>query len=452
MYASHIGKKFLQYYNKKNGTNYSAKEYFIKVHWPLFYDDPNYLHSPGNTPFFQLVAQHKTGDHSERQKALNVLQEKVDEYIKEPVGFPNMSYALSYPAADEYGTTSGQVSSLDISLPEDEIWTSWIGVAFTIGIGGGINLLIDEEIIFELLEEGFAVYREYVKETPEIKNKIETWNGIWLQHRTSKNYDAKQPRYQFNPLTVKKDNVEMTRISWIQIYFILSKVIDKPIANTYVFSLGQMNKTIGFIQFILKDVKRLANLYHELYANTETLSNKELSMIYETERGFYVTCQSGVIGLTQMEPKNFKKFMLPGKNGTYSKPKTDENSQISYYIYKLWIIAMLNNEQLLQLANESALAFRDFTQLNKRVGTAKDSKITAILESKSKKAFIDAINELLSSKDYKAEVFMESENNKSLASVLKKLVEAAMLEIATDNLPLFISLLKFEYLINNLEK
>ncbi len=291
-----------------------------------------------------------------------------------------------------------------------------------------------------------------MKETPEIKNKIETWNGIWLQHRTSKNYDAKQPRYQFNPLTVKKDNVEMTRISWIQMYFILSNVIEKPIANTYVFSLGQMNKTIGFIQFILKDVRRLANLYHELYANTETLSNKELSMIYETERGFYVTCQSGVIGLTQMEPKNFKKFMLPGNNGTYSKPKTDENSQISYYIYKLWIIAMLNNEQLLKLANESALAFRDFTLLNKRVGTAKDSKITAILESKTQKSFVDNINDLLNAKDFKSELEQSVDGKPSLASILEKLVHSSIIDIAKDNLPLFISLLKFEYLINNLEK
>ncbi len=458
MYASHIGKKFLQYYNKKHGTNYSAKEYFIKVHWPLFYDDPNYLHYSGNDPIGQLTKQKDVNNQPkqnieiERRTALEKLTLKLDKYDSSELKFPNAGMSVSFPAESLIGTTSGQITSLYPNFRSEDLYLDWIGIAFTIGIAGGINILIDDEQVFEFLEEGFSIYREYIKETPEIKNKIETWNGIWLMHRTSKHYDSDNPRYQFNPVSFKKDNIEMTRITWIQIYFIFSDISDNEIVNAYVFSLGQMNKTIGFIQFIIKDVKRLSHLYKELYSNNESLLNKKLSMIYETERGFYVTCQSGVVGLKQLEPKDFKKFMHPGANGTYPKPKTDENSQISYYIYKLWIVAMLNNKDMLELAKESANAFRDFTKLIKRVGTAKDTIISAILEAKSKKAFVDAINDLLSSKDFKAEVFMEFDGNPSLASVLEKLVEAAMLDIATDNLPLFISLLKFEYLINNLEK
>ncbi len=448
MYVSHIGKQFLKYYNRKHETNYSAKEYFINVLFPLFYDGEYYLHSPGNTPFFQLVARKETNDSGKRKEAVEDLIKKVDEYLLNRDEMPNMSFAISYPSADIFGTTSAQISSLPLLFNEDDIYASWIGVVLNIGIAGGINVLIHDEKIFEYLEEGFRIYRDYVNETPEIRNKIETWNGIWLGHRVSNNFRVNNPLANFHPITEKKDKQVMDRITWVQLYFIFSKLSDDEFAKTYISSLGQMNKTIGFIQFKLYEIKRLSDIYENLFSNIEVLSNRELSQIYETELGFYQACQAGVIGLRQMEPKNFKKFMLPNRNtGRYPKPKNDEKFIINFYIYKLWVIAMLNNKHLLELAKNSAMEFKNFVAAEKRASTKRENLIKDILEAKSRKDFIAKINKLL--EEYRGEITGNNEGTHQIAALLPKLVEAVLNDIAADNLPLFVALLKFEYLINN---
>jgi len=43
MYASHIGKKFLELYNQKNNSHLTSKQYFVDFHFPLFYDNENYI-------------------------------------------------------------------------------------------------------------------------------------------------------------------------------------------------------------------------------------------------------------------------------------------------------------------------------------------------------------------------------------------------------------------------
>jgi hypothetical protein len=348
------------------------------------------------------------------------------------------------------GTTSGQVSNIKIDVSEDEIYASWIGIGVTIGIGGGMNVLIDNNTIFEYLEEGFTLYREYIKETPEIRNKIETWNGVWLAHRAKQSYKKETPCLDFIPISVNnKNEANMERITWVQMYFILAQIMQDEMAQTYISALGQMNKTIGFIQFKLFDVRRLSDLYEKLYSEHEFLSNKELSQIYESQLGFYTACQSGVIGLKQLEPKKFREFMQATNAGNYPKMKDDEQSQINYFIYKLWIIAMLNNKELQDLAKEAAQDFKAFVNAEKHVSTKRINLINAILEAKSKKDFIDKINAVLGDKDYHNEIINGTEQNKPLAPTFEKLVNAVILEIAIDNLPLFISLLKFEYLINN---
>ncbi len=76
MYTSYIGKRFLKWYNERNGTNLTAEQYFNEIHFPLFYDNNRYLHSPGNTELFQLITRHKQSDPAERQQAREKIAKK----------------------------------------------------------------------------------------------------------------------------------------------------------------------------------------------------------------------------------------------------------------------------------------------------------------------------------------------------------------------------------------
>ena len=54
MVTTNIGKIFLQAYNVKYEKNYTAKEFFDKVFFPLVLDSPKYLQWVQNSPFVQM--------------------------------------------------------------------------------------------------------------------------------------------------------------------------------------------------------------------------------------------------------------------------------------------------------------------------------------------------------------------------------------------------------------
>lgn len=438
MYTTQIGKKFLDFYNHKKNTNLSAKQYFESILFPLFYDDKKYLQSPANTPLFQLIAQNKTHDPKERSEKKKEIADKIKKFSESDEKFPDMSFAIGYPSADLLGTTSGQVTSLNLPLDEEDMYTSWIGAAFGIGIQGGLNILIDHVEILTSVEEGWRLYREYVNENEGIDNKIESWNSAWITHRFSDDWDYSHPRANFQPLSIyKKGETIIERSKWIQILFALAKHFPNEILTAYVYSLGQMNKTVGFVQIRLPEIFQLSELYKVLFEKQTGLTNKKLAQLYETEYGFSVACERfSLIGLRAMEPKDLKKFMPGYSNKSLPKLKTDENSLINYSIYITWIIAMLNNKELLDLAEKTAAALKKFIADEKKVRLNRTNAIEAFLNSKNRKEFIRGITEIM-------------ELDPSMSSISNELVNQIMLNIATENIPLFVTLLRFKYLSNN---
>ncbi|TAL66721.1 MAG: hypothetical protein EPN82_17180 [Bacteroidetes bacterium] len=434
MYTSHIGKKFLELYNRNNNLNMTAKQYFEDIHFPLFYDNERYLHSPGNTPLFQLIAEHKTKDSEARKTKKNDIINKTTEFVKNIELIPDMSFAIGYPSADVMGTTSGQITALKIPISEEDIFASWIGVGFGIGVNGGLNILFDNELVFNAIEEGFKIYRDYVNENDNIKNKIETWNSVWFTHRLSDNYVGEYTKANFQPVTVsKKGEVIMERSTWVKILLALSNKLPNVNLTGYVYSFGQMNRTIGFIQFNLPELKELSDLYKVLFAKSDVLKNKNLLELYETEYSFQKACQMGVIGLRAMQPKDLKQFIPGGKDNSLPKLKSDEKSIINYYIYQLWIIAMLNNKDLLELAEKTAKALIEFIDLDKKVRMTRTRVVEDLLGTRNRKDFIEKINSII-------------EIDSSLSEISNELVNQIMLNIAPFDIPLFVTLLRFKYL------
>ena len=50
MIAANIGKTFLEAYNEKNKSNYTAKAFFVEKYYEAFYNHNKYLMSAGNSP------------------------------------------------------------------------------------------------------------------------------------------------------------------------------------------------------------------------------------------------------------------------------------------------------------------------------------------------------------------------------------------------------------------
>src|SRR5690606_2094102 len=144
---------------------------------------------------------------------------------------------------------------------------------------------------------------------------------------------------------------------WIKVIFALARENAADAQISYVYSFGQTNTTIGFICLDLPEVSRLPDLYQRLFGKHDQRDRGNLEAMYETQFGFATACQQGAIGLRAIEPKNLRKCM-PVRRDPGALPKTPkkESDDITFKIYQTWIIAMLNNDDLLRQAQQAAEA------------------------------------------------------------------------------------------------
>ena len=113
----------------------------------------------------------------------------------------------------------------------------------------------------------------------------------------------------------------------------------------------------------------------------------------------------------------------------------DEEKRISFNTYQIWILAMLNNEELWGKAQEIARLLYVYTLRDKNAKTKKTNEVKDILKSTSKKTFITALEMIVPEVDDKEAI--------GKAAELIHLMPA-------DNVPYFLTLIRFQYaLISN---
>ena len=158
MVTTNIGKIFLQAYNVKYEKNYTAKDFFDKVFFPLVLDSPKYLQWVQNSPFVQMKQGQRveTLTSEERREKLSEFHEKI------LMGSQDASVALGYAASEEKGfaTTSGQVTNMELSITAEDVYLSWIGACLGLGVKGGISILFDQPALLLDIFEGWGVYRK----------------------------------------------------------------------------------------------------------------------------------------------------------------------------------------------------------------------------------------------------------------------------------------------------
>jgi hypothetical protein len=448
MYTSYIGKKFLRIYRSEydKPDDYSAQQFFDEVLFPLFFNDEKHFLNVANSSFFQAVSN----DLLNQGKTIHqIKQERFHENVK--VG-ASLTTLVGYAAQGLKAGTSGQVSSLKIDIDSEEMYASWIGSGLTIAMGGGYSILVDDYNIIKGLFIGWNYYRKFLSQIPNLKgNQIDVWNSHWITHYLSKSFDIDDPLDGFvipSPESCKADKwkklgfIEFSTNNWAKVIFAFAKKYPNTQLIVNCFKFSDTNQTLGIIPLYLPEIKRMYELRDKIFINKEesTLSDNDIDKL-ETFFRFNEACKLGTIGLKSIEPKGLRDFINKGSTD-FAQGKdfkfTDENSYISYQLYKLWIIAMLNKTELLKLASDVArvlLAHEQKDLKENRGRKDKDQESSKIRDAKTIKEFIENLTGLLEKSSYNADI-------------LKEVVEQVV-KMPTDSFPLFATLIRFEYTYQN---
>ncbi len=425
MITATIGKIFLEAYNKKHSTNYDAKSFFVDVYHPLFFDSNKYLQWVTNSPFVQMKKGQKveTLTSNERKEKLQEFIAKVDVSKS-----PDSSIAPGFPASEEkeFATTSGQVTNLDISVSKEDYYLSWIGSSLGIGLQGGLSILFSNPEILLDVFEGWKLYRKALDETDKLAgNKVNTWNGQWLAHRYDKgNYYAEQPMAGFNPFETSKEGMmSIATQTWTKLLIGIARQFSFPKMMGYVYRFDKTNTTLGFIPFNLEHIRRPIELYQRLFGEDEGRKAEEL---WGTEKGLRACCQKGAIGIEAMQPKGLKQYMTADKG--VKLPKYDEKQIISFHTYQIWLLAMLNNQEMWDKSLEFAKALKSYAESGKKGRTTNSRQIDEVLGATNKRSFMEALSNIASD-------IAGIESIQDIAMTVNSM--------PTDNVPYFLTLVRF---------
>lgn len=424
MIAANIGKIFLQAYNEKYKCAFTAKEFFIEKFFLLFFDEEKYMQWVTNSPFVQGLKKGVYPTLEERRLKLDVLVNKI---VKSDA---DASIAIGFPSLDLVATTSGQLSNLRLPFDKEDVYLSWIGGGFGIGVRGGLSIYFGQKQILLDLYEGWEIYRSYLNNTPKLRgNQINTWNGQWIAHRyNNKTYNASCPTASFNPFVATSDGgIEVSTQSWVNVLVGIARNYPDTLLTGYVYSLGQTNITIGFIPFNLPKIRAPYELYQKYFGTSD---KGEVEQLFGTEIGFMQACQSGSIGINALEPKGFRDCLRKGKIPSYI--EEDEIKRINFNTYQIWLLAMLNNEDLWEKTRQFADILHAYAMSDKNARKTKSQSVSNLIKSVKRQPFIEELAKLVEDID---EALPLSEIGRFVNSM------------PVDNVSYFLTLLRFQYAI-----
>lgn len=430
MIATAIGKKFLKAYNNHNGSTYDAKEFFIEKYYELFYNHGKYMMPGGNSPLENpKISWDKmlSGNipFETKEKRQNRFVKFIDKVSNSPA---DASIAIGYPSLDFAATTSGQITNLNIPLNEEDVYYSWIGSGLGIGVQGRLSILFDKAELLLDIFEGWEVYRDYLNKTTKLRgNQITTWNGQWISHRyNTRTYNSNDKTELFTGINNMKDGgLEVSTQSWVAVMVNISKTYSNTQITGYVYDLGQMNTTIGFIPFKLPQIRKPYELYEKYFGTTK---REQAEQLFGTAFGFTKACQMGSIGINALEPKGLREYIQNGKVPSYN--SKDEDKKINFNTYQIWLLAMLNNEKLWEDAQQFAAVLNKFALSGEKGKTTKSNLASAVLSATSQKQFIENLRKVVE----------EAANKADYIEIAKQINSMPI-----DNVPYFLTLIRFHY-------
>ena len=399
MFTSVAGSTFLKAYNEKNKINITAKQFFDQIFLPLFFDHNKYMMTAGNSPlenprikWEKMIKEEIQFESVEnRQKRIIKMKEKIKSH---PI---DASIAVGYQTENETFGNTGQITSMNIVYTKDDIYLSWIGSALGVCVQGGYNILYNDTKLLMDIYSGWIYYRDYLTRYPLLRgNQINTWNGVWLCHIYDRwKYDQEHPMYGIDdPVKSVKELLEFPTVSWVNVVTKIAQMHNSPQYLGYVYNIGQTNTTVGFIPFELPQIRKPYELYRRIFGEDAYLKDEtKMIKIFGGEYGFQAACQKGSIGIEALEPKGLRDYIY-GSKGKIKMPdyrKADEDQVVTFNTYKIWVLAMLNNEQLWEKSLQIANALVEYASGGKKGKMDHINTVEKFLVSSTKKSVIENI-------------------------------------------------------------
>lgn len=431
MIAANIGKIFLEAYNEKYKSNYSAKEFFVEKYFTLFFDHGKYMQWVINSPFVQGIKKGVAPTPQERKIKLDTLIDKISR------NNADASIAIGFPSLDLIASTSGQITNQNLPFKEDDIYLSWLGSGLGIGVQSGLIVLFADKNILLDLYEGWQLYRDFLNNTKELKgNQVNTWNGQWIAHRYNKRaYNILNPTVGLDAFeSINDGGLEVATQSWTQIIVGIARSFQKDRITAYIYSLSKTNITIGFIPFDLSAIKKPYDLWRKCFG---TEAPETVDYLFGTAMGFTEICKQGSVGIYAMEPSVFSEYFKTGKKYGDIPTYKDEN-EINFNTYLIWLLAMLNNEQLWDKSLEFAQQLINYVAGSEKARSNRKTAVEELLKSTKKEKFLENLIQIMKEPD--------SEKCEEIGK------EVHFMSGATE-FPYFATLLRFQYAsLNKIKK
>lgn len=445
MYTAEIGRILLdRWRDKHRQPNLTAKEFFDSYFFPLFFDDERYLMVANNSKFDQAYNNKKKTPLTKEIRE----QARLDFHkaVKELSAREGHVYMGGFAVKLEAPTAS-QITDLNINLTPEETYLTWFGMAAGIGIKGGVSILLKEPKILDQIVAGWEVYRSYMQSEPTLKpHQIDTWNGWWLYWCNDPDFRPEDPlrHLSADALEVKDGVAAFLTIPWSQLLFTLGRALEETEQVLgYVYSFGQTNTSIGFIPMLLGQINNLADIYLRLFGDNDRRKTKQFTTLYETNKGFITACRLGAIGLRALEPKDLRNYLNISGGRQKSLRLKSDSDHLNFQFFKTWIIAMLDNKTLIAKAKRFAADLNSVggSDRGKRV---LDNKVNAILEATGRRSFIQSTTDLIRHEEFVAKAEFDY-------GIFQEIVED-IVEMPATNIPLFLTLVRFEHAFLNLKK
>lgn len=228
---------------------------------------------------------------------------------------------------------------------------------------------------------------------------------------------------------MKDGGMEVNTLSWTKVLVGIARSFPDTTLTAYVYSLGQMNITVGFIPFELPRIRQPYELYEKFVGTTKS---DLVDQLFGTAIGFTKACQMGTVGVNALEPKGFRDCLDKGVVPKYN--TSDEEKLINFNTYQIWLLAMLNNEQLWKKAQNIAAILHTYSLSDKNAKKVKSQEVTNLLASVNKKQFIESLIEIVKGST-------ETDQLAEIAEIIHSM--------PIDNVSYFLTLIRFQYAVIN---
>lgn len=259
------GKLFCEKYNEVNNTNYTAKEIFCNVIAPLLFYGKKHLVNWTNSKFFVYLKMLSNNKVQLNQETFNNV---VNEFC---AGIENDKYCVmttmnvfggcAVPSIEKEGQTTMFCYSDNINLNYNERYYTFIGSIFSFQCEGWNIIINNKEIIWQTYLGIIEYRRELGRNTNLTDKQVYAWNTAYLFAKTNN----EKTSYIIDEF-FKKDKLEINdKINFFNFLFLINKLK----GNTKIIELfrsGQYNKTCGAILINFEYVRRISELYKQLYA------------------------------------------------------------------------------------------------------------------------------------------------------------------------------------------